>query len=216
MVFVPRAEVTVHDTWHTSGLRGTASHDFGIDGAFVPAARGFQVLVSPPQHAWALYRAPALVFANHGSHALGIARGAVDEARAIVAAKSGYGSPNPMREQPRVQAQIAEATALVESARAYLYAAVGALWAALEAGEADPALLRARTRLATSHAATASVRAVDLACGAVGTAAIFTQNALERRLRDIRAAATHVMVGPLTYEAAGRVELGLPAQFPFF
>ncbi len=216
MVFVPRAEVTVHDTWHTSGLRGTASHDFSIDGAFVPAARGFQVLVSPPQHPWALYRAPALVFANHGSHALGIARGAVDEARAIVAAKSGYGSPNPMREQPRVQAQIAEATALVESARAYLYAAVGALWAALEAGEADPALLRARTRLATSHAATTSVRAVDLACGAVGTAAIFTQNALERRLRDVRAAATHVMVGPLTYEAAGRVELGLAAQFPFF
>ncbi|MSQ36478.1 MAG: hydroxylase [Dehalococcoidia bacterium] len=216
MVFVPRAEVTVHDTWHTSGLRGTASHDFSIDGAFVPAARGFQMLVSPPQHPWALYRAPALVFANHGSHALGMARGAIDEARAIVAAKSGYGSPNPMREQPRVQAQIAEATALVESARAYLYAAVGALWAALEAGEADPALPRARTRLATSHAATASVRAVDLACGAVGTAAIFTQNALERRVRDVRAAATHVMVGPLTYEAAGRVELGLPAQVPFF
>lgn len=216
MVFVPRAEATVHDTWHTSGLRGTASHDFSIDGAFVPAARGFQMLVTPPRHSWALYRAPALIFANHGSHALGVARGAVDEARAIVQAKSGYGSPNPMREQPRVQAQIAEATALVESARAYLYDTVGELWAALLAGEADPAQLRARTRLATSHAATASVRAVDLACGAVGTAAIFTQNALERRLRDIRAAASHVMVGPLTYEAAGRVELGLPAQFPFF
>ncbi|MBM4416004.1 MAG: hypothetical protein FJ035_07135 [Chloroflexi bacterium] len=216
MVFVPRAEVTLYDTWHTSGLRGTVSHDFSIDGAFVPAARGLQVLATPPQHPWAPYRAPALVFANHGSHALGIARSAVDEVRAIVAAKSGYGSPNRMREQPRVQAQIAEATALVESARVYLCATVAALWAALEAGEADPALLRARTRLATSYAASVSRRAVELACSGVGTAAIFTQNALERRRSDIEAALTHVMVGPLTYEADGRVELGLPAQFPFF
>jgi alkylation response protein AidB-like acyl-CoA dehydrogenase len=216
MVFVPRAEATLHDTWQTSGLRGTASHDFSIADSFVPAARGFQMLVSPPQHGWALYRAPALVFANHGSHALGVARGALEDVKAIVGAKAGYGSSSAMREQPRVQLGVAQATALVESARTYLYATVAELWAAVQAEQADLAPLRARARLATSHAATASVQSVDLAFGTAGAAAIFTRNTLERRLRDVRAAAAHVMVGPLTYEAAGRAELGLPAAFPFF
>jgi hypothetical protein len=32
----------------------------------------------------------------------------------------------------------------------------------------------------------------------------------------MRTAAAHVMVGPLTYESAGRVEMGLEPTFPFF
>ena len=34
---VPRAEVTVHDTWHTAGMRGTGSNDVSVEEAFVPA-----------------------------------------------------------------------------------------------------------------------------------------------------------------------------------
>ena len=42
-----------------------------VNGAFVPAVRGFQMLVDPPLDDRALYRAPQLVFSNHGSRALG-------------------------------------------------------------------------------------------------------------------------------------------------
>jgi alkylation response protein AidB-like acyl-CoA dehydrogenase len=214
-VLVPRSEVTVHDTWHTTGLRGTASNDFSIEGVFVPASRGFQVLVDPPLHESPLFRALMLIFVNHGSHALGVGRAGVDAAKELVSTKRGWGDV-PLSEVPRVQAVIAEATALVESARAYLYATLEELWAAVQAGGEGTPLQRARVRLAASHAASASVRAVDLVHGLLATSAIFTTSSLERQFRDVHTAAAHVMIGMLTYEAAGRVELGLAPEFPFF
>lgn len=218
MTIIRREDVTIHDTWDTTGLRGTASNDFSCEDAFVPAGYGFQMLVTPPVHPSPLYRALALVFTNHGSQALGVARAAIESASEIGKTKSGYGSNDPMAMSPRLQGPIAEATALVESARHYLYAVTGHLWEALCDGGTDEetARLRARVRLATSNAVAASVRAVDLVHAALGTASLFTKNPIERHFRDIHMAAAHVMIGPLTYEAAGRVELGLEPQFPFF
>ena len=218
MCVIPRDSVTIHDTWDTTGLRGTASNDFSCEDVFVPEGRGAQMLVTPPQHPWAFYRAMCLVFVNHGSQALGVARAAIENAIEIGKVKSGYGSNDPMAMSPRLQGPVAEATALVESARHYLYAVTQQLWDALNDGATDEetAHLRARVRLATSNAATASVRAVDLVHDALGTASLFTKNPIERHFRDIHMAAAHVMIGPLTYEAAGRVEMGLEPQFPFF
>ncbi|CAL9636004.1 acyl-CoA dehydrogenase family protein [Streptomyces sp. enrichment culture] len=36
---VPRADFSIHDTWHNSGLRGTGSHSVTVDDAFVPEHR---------------------------------------------------------------------------------------------------------------------------------------------------------------------------------
>jgi alkylation response protein AidB-like acyl-CoA dehydrogenase len=33
LLFFPRADSTVHDTWNTTGLRGTGSNDFSVSGA---------------------------------------------------------------------------------------------------------------------------------------------------------------------------------------
>jgi alkylation response protein AidB-like acyl-CoA dehydrogenase len=215
MVAIPRAEVTVHETWDTSGLRGTASNDFSCEAAFVPEGRGFQMLVTPPSHAWPLYRTEPLYFINHGSQSLGVARAAISAAIELANTKDGWGGVK-MREIPRVQSVIAEATALYLAASRFLYDSAEELWAAAVAGRGDDAQLRARVRLATSHASRASVQAVDLVYFAAGTSAIFKQSPLERQFRDIHTAAAHVMVGQMTYEAAGRVELGLDPQFPFF
>jgi alkylation response protein AidB-like acyl-CoA dehydrogenase len=213
-VFVPRAEVTIYDTWDTTGLRGTASNDFSIENVFVPRARGFQMLVDPPIDPGPLYTAAPLVFMNHGSHALGIARAALDSAQDIMKSKRGWGNV-PLHETPRLQTTLAEATGIVESARSYLYEAARALWAAANRGDAT-ALLRSRLRLAASHAARSAVEAVDLLHAALATSAIFTSSPLERQFRDIHTAVAHVMIGPLTLESAGRVELGLEPNLPFF
>ena len=217
MTLVPASEVTVHDTWHTIGLRGTASNDFSVEGAFVPAGRCFQVLVSEPKHPWPVLRAPALIFMNHGAHALGVARAGLEAATEIARTKVGWGGV-PLREFTRVQATIAEATVLIDSARTHLYSLAEALYEAVLAGEPDAALAaqRARLRLASAHAATSSVRAVDLLHGLTAASAIFQSSPLERVFRDIHTAVAHVMIGPLAYEAAGRVELGMDARFPFF
>jgi alkylation response protein AidB-like acyl-CoA dehydrogenase len=214
MVFVPASEVTIHDTWDTLGLRGTASNDFSIESSFVPAERGFQVIVSQPVDPWPVYKTPGLVFMNHGAHALGIGRGALDTAAELMNTKRGWGNV-PIREVASMQQTIAEATALVESASAYMYGTAEQLWEVAQEGGNDP-MLRMRVRLAASHAARASAQAVDLLHAALATSAIYTKSPLERQFRDIHTATAHVMIGPLTYQAAGRVILGLEAAFPFF
>lgn len=215
MLMVPRGEVTIHDTWHTTGLRGTASNDFEVSGAFVPADRGFQMLVDPALSDWPLYQVPMCLFVNHGSQALGVARGAIRSGIAIAEKKVGYGSDRPLRETPRIQGVIAEAMVTVAAAREYMYQQTGELWQQAQAGPTDPKL-RARVRLAASNAARASVHAVDLVHTGMGTSALFQNTALERQFRDIHMAAAHVMISQFTYEAAGRVEMGLEAEFPFF
>jgi alkylation response protein AidB-like acyl-CoA dehydrogenase len=218
MIPIPRDSVTIIDTWDTTGLRGTASNDFVIENAWAPEARGMQMLVTPPAHPWPLYQALALIFTTHGGQALGVARAAIETAAALAASKPGWGTTDPMSHSPRLQAIFARAVAEVESARAFLYGAIEACWQALLAGapEDEVAPLRARVRLANSHAATASVRAVDLVHDALATSAVFRKTPLERQFRDIHTASAHVMIGPMTYESAGRVELGLPPNFPFF
>jgi alkylation response protein AidB-like acyl-CoA dehydrogenase len=217
MLFVPRSEVVIHDTWHTTGLRGTASNDFEVSGAFVPADRGFQVLVDPPLHPWALYRVPMAIFVNHGAQALGVARGAIASAIALAERKVGYGSDKTLKYAPRLQGVVADAMVTVAAAREHMYSQAAALWEKALAGTSDAdAELRARVRLATSHAARSSVHAVDELHAALGTSSLFQNTPLERQFRDIHMAAAHVMISQFTYEAAGRVAMGLEAEFPFF
>jgi alkylation response protein AidB-like acyl-CoA dehydrogenase len=215
MTIMPRESVAIHDVWETTGLRGTASNDFSADDVFVPIGRGAALLFDAPKHPWSMYKAFPLVFTNHGSQALGVGRAAVAEARQMANTKVGWGGI-PLYNVQRMQSVIAEATVLVESARTYLYAVLQELWDEFEGGRGGTALQRSRLRLATSHAARASLQAVDLLYNALATSAIMRKSPLERQFRDIHTANAHVMVGQLTYEAAGRVELGRDAEFPFF
>jgi indole-3-acetate monooxygenase len=214
MCFFRASETQIIDTWDTIGLRGTASNDFSTEGTFVPKSRGFQVLVTLPMHEWPLYKFEPLAFINHGTHALGVARGAIDSAIEVAKTKHGWGGVM-MKETPRMQAAIAEATAEVDSAAAYLYDTSWRLWQCALAGEND-VQLRGAVRLATSHAMKASLQAVDTLHAAVATTGIFNKSPISRQFRDIHTASAHVMIGTMTVEAAGRVILGEEAGFPFF
>jgi hypothetical protein len=50
-----REHVTVHDTWHVSGLRGTASCDFEVDDVFVPADQTHDFIAPVPTQPGFLY-----------------------------------------------------------------------------------------------------------------------------------------------------------------
>lgn len=214
MASVPRDRVTVHDTWYTTGLRGSGSHDFSVDGADVPGLMMMKMLPEPV-HPWTFYRTLTLMFTSHGAQSLGMADAAIRATIHQAQSKIAWGTDRPIAAQPRLQGQVAEALVLVESAREHLYGAIDRLWSAAEAGE-ELGNLNARVRLATSHAATASRQAVDILHRAMSTSSILAKDPLERIFRDMHTASAHVMVGPLTYEAAGRVELGLPSEMAFF
>lgn len=215
VLFLPREQVSIVNTWITGGLRGTGSNDFVVEDQFVPEHRSVRPFYDPPVLSTPRYDAMGLDMLGHGTHALGVARGALQAARELAPKKVAYGGKF-LAESARFQEDFAEAQGLIESARAYLYSTGDDLWARLVAGEKSTAEDRARVRLAAGIAMKNSLRAMDLLYAGVGTPAFFSASPFERRFRDLHAAAAHVMIGRLVMEAAGRVGLGMEAQFPFF
>jgi indole-3-acetate monooxygenase len=210
MTVFPAADAEVIDTWTSTGLRGTGSHDFAISNLFIPEEHTFSSL-DRPQQSGPLYHLPFMPQLAHAAHALGIARAASDEFLDLAGAKTPTWSPsrNVLRDRPTIQAKVARAEALTGSARSYLYDRARELWAIVLAGERPTAPQRARFRLAIANAMTSSVEAIDLLYGAAGASAVYAASPLDRCFRDIHTAAAHVWVAPETYELVGRILLGL-------
>jgi alkylation response protein AidB-like acyl-CoA dehydrogenase len=222
MIFVPVAEVTVHDTWSTAGLRGTGSHHFTLDDVFVPEEHSLDAeaillgLGDAAWHPYPLYHCVTLLVPGHGGLPLGIAREALEEFVGLAQAKTPWLAAQPLREQTRIQAAVARAQAQLEGARAYLHAAVRDLWETVATSGQSTPVQRARVLLAQTHASDNAVDVVDTLARLAGTTALYTPNRLDQCLRDVRAAGAHRQVSPVIYEAAGRVTLGLEAGTPFF
>jgi indole-3-acetate monooxygenase len=213
---VPTAAGAVIDTWSTTGLRGTGSHDFAVTDVFVPEERSFAFPFGAPLPPGPLYRWIALPFISIASVPLGIARSAITEFVRLAETKTMRGTNVRLRDAPTVQVEVAKAEALWGSSRAYLYETAAEVWRILLAGQEPSAQQRARLRLAITHAVASAVQAVDLMYSAAGATAIYATSPLERYFRDVHTAAAHWQVGPRLYEATGRVFLGLVPEPPFF
>jgi indole-3-acetate monooxygenase len=206
-----RAQVTVHDTWHVSGLRGTGSSDFEVCDAFVPTRQVHPFIGHAPTDPSLLYRLPPLsAFAWTVSVVpLGIACGAIGAFLALAGAKSRLGVAGLLRDRELVQAMVGRAETLHSAARALLIEAMTELLAATDIGGEQLIAARARLRTAGAHAAETALRIVDMLAADAGSAAIFESGPLERAIRDVQAAAKHVAMNPSSYSVAGRLRLGL-------
>jgi alkylation response protein AidB-like acyl-CoA dehydrogenase len=218
MFFFPREEVTIHDTWQVSGLRGTGSNDFEVTGQFVPARRtcpigGGKVWASGPLYRFPLYGLLALGVA---SVSLGIARAAIDELHELATAKTPTGSTRLLAERASAQSGLAEAEALLRSARAFMRETVTTAQARAESGDRLTLNERALLRLSATTAAQNCARAVDICYNLGGASSIYAQNPLQRHFRDVHTVTQHVMVGQPTLEVAGRVFLDIPTDTTMF
>src|SRR5262249_43344460 len=148
-------DVEILDTWNVSGLRGTGSHDFRVERAFVPADRSIVLGVTPPVLDGPLYRIPiitSLGFAVCGV-ALGLARRAIDELLLLGAHKAPAGSRRPLLEITTIQERIGEAESRLRSARAFLFEALDGAYSTLAAGESLTISQRCDLRVAAANAA---------------------------------------------------------------
>jgi alkylation response protein AidB-like acyl-CoA dehydrogenase len=214
LMLFPAAAARIVDTWTVAGLRGTGSHDIAVDDVFVPAAHSLSLITDRPFHARPLYAFPVfgLLALGIAAVALGIGRAAIDELVRLAGAKTPTGSRRRLAERAAVQAQVAEAEAIIGAARALVIDTIRAAWERARGEGAIDLATRARLRLAATHATTSSARVVDLMYGAGGGTVVYAASPLQRQFRDIHVATQHLMVSPATLELAGRVLLGLDAD----
>jgi alkylation response protein AidB-like acyl-CoA dehydrogenase len=209
--YFDRQQVAVHDTWHVSGLRATASSDWEVREAFVPAAAVHAFIGHSPVEPGLLYRMPALaIFAWTVSVVpLGIVRGALDCFADMAVNKERLGTSALLRDREMVQSMVGRAEALLGAARAFLTESMTELMLATDIGGERLASARLRLRTAGVHAAEMAVRVADMIAAESGSSGIFETGRLERAFRDVQAATKHVAMNPSIYLAAGRAKLGL-------
>jgi len=127
----------------------------------------------------------------------------------LAQAKRSAGTTELLRDRPLFQIRLAEAVALVRSARAWLHAAVQQVGEAVQARGQVSFAERADVLLAAANATRSAATAVDIVYTVAGGEANYRRSPLQRALRDIHAVTQHIATAPLQYESAGRMLLGL-------
>ena len=209
ILLLPINDVHVEHTWSVVGMRGTGSHDFIADDVFVPETHAVLAIGSALSDE-AIYSQRLLRVCTFGTVAavmVGAALGAIDDVLAI-AGQPTIRDSTALRDRPEVQRCIADSTARIDSARAYISEVITAAYDAV-CRDQDPTTAVAASRLAFAHAAQQSIFVVGELIRVVGTPAAHLSSPLQRRARDLMVAQHFPSFDISTYENAGRIFLGL-------
>ncbi|MGB0113366.1 MAG: acyl-CoA dehydrogenase family protein [Ilumatobacteraceae bacterium] len=211
-------DITFHDTWHTSGMRGSGSLDYSVTSAFVPLARTMQPGVTKPVASTTMAGFPnfTLLAACVSAVGLGVARHALDELVDIAQGKKPQYSSRTLAESGFTQIEVARTEAKLRSARAFLLDELGSAWAVAVAGDAVSIEARTGIRLAATHAATASAEVADAAFTIAGGTAVYDTSVLGRCLRDAHVVTQHIQTAPKLNETIGKLLLGIDVDTAMF
>jgi alkylation response protein AidB-like acyl-CoA dehydrogenase len=214
LCFTESENVTFHDTWFTSGMRGTGSLDFSFEDVLVPEAHTMQPGVSPPMVDAPLAKFPNFTLLGAGVAAvgLGVARRALDELVELASAKTPQFSKRTLAHSGFTQIEFARAEARFASARAFLLDELSAAWDLVSAHKAIPDATRVRIRLAASHVAVTCAEVVDTVFTLAGGSAVYDTSVLGRCLRDAHVVTQHIMTAPKLFETFGKSLLGVPVD----
>ena len=207
--FLPASEWQIEDTWYVAGLKGTGSHHIRLRDTLVPAANFFDFPNSVSCLPGPLYQAvPQLLPLMHGSITVGIAEGALDDL--VELANTGRQQQRaavPMRDSETFQFELGRVAADVRAARAFLQVQAASHWRHALAGTLkDDSLLMQGTQTAI-WLATTCVRAADACFTLGGSSALYETSPLQRRMRDLHAAAQHAAAQQRHYVSAGKLLL---------
>jgi alkylation response protein AidB-like acyl-CoA dehydrogenase len=208
-VFTPD-QVVIEDTWDVSGLRGTGSHHFRVDGVVVPAERTLSLQDESSCVDAPIVRIPQLALYSHAiaTVAIGLARGALDDILDLAVHKVPLLAAAPLATNPTFQMELASAEAELSAARALLYDNADAMWAAA-AHDVEPSMAeRARLRACAVWMTECAASVVNRAYRAGGGSSLYSTCPLQRRLRDVHAITQHFLVRQDTLMTAGAVLAG--------
>ncbi|MEO3788512.1 acyl-CoA dehydrogenase family protein [Actinocorallia sp. B10E7] len=219
-VLIPMDQLTIKDTWHVVGMRGTGSNTLIAQDVFVPAHRYTPLAFGadqPDNHPdEPLYRSsliPALSVILAGPQ-LGLARAALDHTLATIGGRGiSYTFYEHAAEAPSTQFQIAQATELIDTAALHIFRSAAHIDQAAAEGRPMDVTERLRVRMDTGYAITRCREAIDLLLDANGASSFAESNPLQRIWRDSSTAARHAIASPsISAEAYGRSLLGIEQQ----
>ncbi len=210
--FVRADQSNIVDTWKTSGLRGTGSHDLVVEDVFVPAGHTAAIVGAHAVRGGAVHRLPlfGLLASGIASVGLGIARAALDEVKTLLVRKKPGRKSG--AESELTQVNFARAEGTLCAARALLLHALDEAMERTAQGDPIDGDTKAALRLAATHAAWSSAEVVDVAYHLGGGAALYDKSPLQRHFRDVHTMTQHIMVAQPTLKPIGRILLGLPTQ----
>ena len=213
---VKTSEVEIHDNWHVAGLQGTGSNDFSVSDLFVRKAFTRDPASTSPQRGGPLYRMgrPGSVSNEHCAFALGLGRRALDEMRDLGQAYRGYSGTSSIASRSLFQRSLGECDLKLRGARALVVDILEEAWRVVCGGHTPEPWLQAELRTAGTFSTDVAVEVASKAFRFGGGRALQNSNILQRCLRDINAAAQHLMVNDSTYENHGQFILGLPDADP--
>lgn len=213
-VILPKADLVVHDVWHTTGLRGTSSNDYSVADALVPSAHAFNPfdvpVGNPPLHS---YR--GLIWGKLTGVPTGLLRRAIDEFETLCTSKLSA-TMTKLKDEPRAQVAIAAAKADLDACYGLIDRTLGAVWSALQAGDqpsVDQRAALARTVVWVAQTARASIERL---AEEAGTAAVMEDNVFERIRRDATMVTHHVVGQRKSFAMSGQMSFGIAQPFPIF
>jgi alkylation response protein AidB-like acyl-CoA dehydrogenase len=208
LLMVPRSDVEVLDTWHTTGLAGSGSCDYTITDVFVPGEHS--LTFADVRGGTGPLAQPEVHMRNMPGVALGAARAALDHAReAAVAAGRA--------DDYRTQITLADCEADFAATRHGVYGALRRQHDVLsETGTLDDLtpLERAALPLSRRHAFRTARSIVTRLYDLLQTSAIYRPSPLDRWLRDTTTMCQHIVAQDRILQTAGAHLLGGRPSFP--
>jgi indole-3-acetate monooxygenase len=203
------ADVRILQTWDSTGMRGTGSHDFEVRDAFVPEHHSFSVLTDAPRDGGALYRLPFSVLTELPVSAvgLGITRHALEEFARMQRERPGGGCDV-------ISTRFAQATAALELASAAVANVAQQAWHTVSHGELLDATQLARiTAICVVSQERLRQAIADLASVA-GMRAIDRRSGFSRAWRDLQTLGAHGSLAPQRLVGAGSALLDQAPRAP--
>jgi 3-hydroxy-9,10-secoandrosta-1,3,5(10)-triene-9,17-dione monooxygenase len=217
MGFVPTSELTMEDTWHTTGMRGTGSNTWVGEDVFVPDHR----LISMPavtEGTWPvatgepIYRVPFVPVAT--VLLLGPLLGAGQAALDLVVEKAPRKGMHhtvfaSQSESVGVQLQLGEAAMKLRTARLHIYQIIDELDEVAHGDEVDYDT-RARMKAQAGYAAQQVLQAIHDLVNIHGAGSFAESSRMQQIWRDANTAARHAgLNAAVGYEVYGKALLDI-------
>jgi alkylation response protein AidB-like acyl-CoA dehydrogenase len=215
LAFCRADEITVEDTWHTHGLRGSGSCHYRAERLFIPEDQALRIETAMFAGRDPLYSSGFNWVTTMAAVPLGTARRAIDEAKALIHARKAGIPPRPMPETVQAREAIAQAEMAYGAARAFLFRSAEDFWAELEGGM--PALeTKGRLALANVNAFRMAAEVTRQLFDLIGANVIFHGSVLERLTRDALTLNQHMIIAQPAVETYGAMMLGKEHPSPLY